>query len=109
MMENSSFERFMPQHGLRPDRKEFYKGYTVLLAESGPHYDSEKDPGLEKGEFKNGYYAAVAIVREKIASWVGVCYFDRSHDLNMTEDGRKQARINAAFNLAKGHVDILDG
>lgn len=112
MIENLQFERHMARHNLRPERREIYRGMEVLLAESGPHPDPENDPMLkdEWRDFPHGYYAAVSLVREKIATWVGVIYFDANHDRNMTAEGRKQARINAAFKAAREHVDIvLDG
>lgn len=104
--ENRHFEEALAKHNARAVGSSEYEGEKILLAESGPHYDPENDPMLKDDwqEYKDGYYATMAMVRGRIATWVGFCHFKANHDMNMTTEGRRKARINAAIKMARDHI-----
>jgi hypothetical protein len=84
-----------------PYAKLSYKGYEVALSDGGPYTDVRK-----VSEYPNGWYEASYTIffggHPLFESWLE---FDGFHDLNLTHDGRKKARINSAKKTAFQIID----
>ena len=98
----AELEDFVMKKGLHPTGKMEYKGKEVYIAET--EHETDK-----KWEYPLGYYQVSWFcgVDGKFdgGSWVE---FDAMHDLDMTREGRQQARINAAIKHAQDWVDAQD-
>ena len=84
----SQLERWFRLNGLEPSSKTVINGQDVYLAEGGPDFDV---PDMPFGAFISGW----AIRRDKMI--IGrLQAYSLTHDSEMTELGRKQARLNSA-------------
>lgn len=101
-MENyQKLERHHIAREHKPHGKFSYKGYEVALSDGGPYTDPRKIM-----EYPNGWYEASYTIffagQPLFESWLE---FEGFHDLNLTEDGRKRARINSAKKVAFRIID----
>jgi hypothetical protein len=88
-------EKHFQIHGIHPDHKFMYKGLDVYIAEGGPY--------SENGRL--WYESAWAIGKDNKPILYQPLEFEFTHDLNLTQESRRQARINAAIKQAKRVID----
>lgn len=102
-MDGSEFEKFCRIKGLHPVKKITDPKADIFVAETDWMNDNPR-------EFPWGYYQTVWAVAGKaskgkidVARWLN---FDVMHDKekNLSIEGKKQARINAAVEDARGFV-----
>jgi hypothetical protein len=120
----SALDKHFSLYGVRLADKRRYRGHMVYLA------DGTKSPKDARAEFtaceltddaipepgqrrradlwmKNGYFiSAFAILRDHLAFGFPL-YFEINHDLNLTPEGRQQARLNSAFYACKESMDTM--
>lgn len=96
-----AFERMIQHFGLRPVKKLVTNHGDILIAEGGPYLMPDKNPD---GSNRYAYQAAYCVTRgvNDLARWLE---FDINHDFNLTEEGRREARINAAVSDAMGFIE----
>jgi hypothetical protein len=88
-------EKHFQVNGIRPEKRFTYKGLDVYIAEGGPY--------AEKGRL--WYESAWAIGKDGTPLLYQPLEFEFNHDLNLTQESRRQARINAAVEQAKRVID----
>lgn len=103
-----ALEKHFHRHGVRASHKEQYKGFTIYLAEGGPHFDASPRI-IGKGDewMLSGYYLSVWAVQRGLAILGRPAYFALGHDLSMTDEARRRGRLEAACADAKGHIDDM--
>ncbi|MFQ5493653.1 MAG: hypothetical protein ACE5DX_05860, partial [Candidatus Dojkabacteria bacterium] len=100
MKSKDNLEKFLTEHLNKPETRLSYKGFEIFVSDGGPHYD-------QKAEFPLGYYETTYAVGagEKIL-WLRPILFDSLHNIKeLTENGRKEGRINATIQIAKEDLD----
>lgn len=105
MKDHQKIEKHFRVNEINPIEKFNYKGLDVYISEGGPYFDNK--------EFPLGFYeSAFAIGKgEKVLAYQPLL-FDFTHNLNLTDLGRRKARINSAKSAAKELIEdslgILD-
>ncbi len=104
-------EKMMTKAQMRPELRENYRGYTIFIGDGfseKPHVHYQKF-GVDKEDFDNGAYCTMWLIGEgeNIRFGSGML-FDRMHDIWLTDEGRKDARIRAAIQNAVLHIDMLE-
>ena len=104
-------EKMMSKAQMRPEIRENYKGYTIFIGDgfSETPWVHYMKFGVDKEDFDDGAYCTMWLIGEgeNIRFGSGML-FDKNHDLWMTDEGKKAARIRAAVQNAVQHVDMLE-
>ena len=99
-----AFEHYLNRKDMRAIEKFSYRDFEVYIGEGGPYH--EPNP-----EFPNGWYESVyqLVFRDPTTTKHVLLFmplvFNIDHDLNMTSEARRYARVEAAKAAAKTHVD----
>ena len=104
-------ERMLAAAQMKPELKENYRGYTLFIGDGfseAPHVHYKKF-GVEKEDFDDGAYCTMWLIGEgdNIRFGSGML-FDKHHDIWLTDEGRKDARLRTAVQDAVRHVDMLE-
>jgi len=105
-------------HGARLSDKRIYKGHPVFLADGGPHFDArnhrivKKDPApgelIEEDKWmKDGYFVSAWSLQNGRAIIGFPLYFKTNHNLELTDNGRLEARLNSAMRCAESAIDAM--
>lgn len=96
-------------NGARPHSKEMYRGFTVYLAEGGPHFDAKDKKDLSRADewLRAGYYVATWAFNRGRKIIGRPVYFKLDHDPSLTPAAKARARVNAA--MADAMQAINDG
>ena len=104
-------ERLMAKAQLRPELRENYRGYTLYIGDGfseKPEFHFKKF-GVDKEDFDHGAYCTMWLIGEGENIRLGSgMLFDKHHDVWLTDEARKQARIRSAIQDAVRHVDMLE-
>lgn len=85
----------------RPERRDHYKGFSIFISDGGPYHDRRLI-----NEYPNGWYESSWFFGKGDSVMGGqVVTFDFLHDINMSNESRKQGRINAALHAAHVFID----
>ena len=104
-------EKLMTKAQMRPELRENYKGYTIFIGDgfSEKPWVHYMKFGVSKEDFDNGAFCTMWLIGEgeNIRFGSGLL-FDRDHDMWLTEEGKKDARVRTAIQNAVQHVDMLE-
>ncbi len=114
----AALQKHWDVHGARMEKSVGFKGHTIYLADGGPHHDAknrrvvkhEPGPGeiLEEDKWMiQGYYVSAWGVLRGKAVMGSPLYFKLNHDLNLTKEGRKQARLESALEAAESVINDM--
>jgi hypothetical protein len=100
MKDNAKLEKHFQHHEHNPVERFQYKDMEIFISEGGPYFDN-------KFEFPLGYYeSAYAIGANETILFYMPLIFDYMHEIQMTNDARRNARIMTARNTAIEHIDL---
>lgn len=99
-----AFEKYLNRKDMRAVEKFGYRDFEIFIGEGGPYHD--KHP-----EFPQGWYESVYMLvfrdpqtNKRVLLFMPLI-FSIDHDLNMTSEARRQARIESAKAAAKTQID----
>lgn len=104
-MKKDYIERECRKIGVIPEAKVSYRGGNILIADGLVNNKGKawlvKTGAMEIGEFPDGVYMTLWCPEEKGQLYFGKpLFFDKNHDPHMTDEARKQGRLQAALNDA---------
>lgn len=102
MRDNQKLEKHFILHDVKPVERFDYKGFDVYISEGGPFHHRER-----KNEYPLGWYeSAYAIGMNDKLLFYQVLEFESLHDIkSMSDNARRQGRINMAKQAAMEHLD----
>ena len=94
-------EKYHRRVEARPEKRDSYKGFSIFISDGGPYWDKRL-----QNEFPNGWYESSWFFGRCDNVMGGqVVTFDFLHDINRSNESRKQGRINAALRAAQVFID----
>ena len=99
---HTGLEKYHRRMEASPEKREEYRDFSIFISDGGPYTDKRMI-----NEYPTGWYEATW--------WLGrgddvlggqVLLFDFLHDLSMSNESRKQARIAAALHAAQVFIDL---
>lgn len=99
---SQEFDKWVRKKEAKPVERYTRNGLSVYIAEGGPHFQLARVTDYPQGWYENIW----AIGKDDLILMYTFIEFDKLHNPELTERGRRQARIQECRNRAN---DVIDG
>lgn len=97
------YEKWVRKKQHMPVERFTHKGFDVYISEGGPYFEATKIKEYPLGWYESCY----AVGKDGVIQFIRPLEFTSTHDLNSSNESRREGRINAARVNARKDIDEM--